>query len=45
VAARDGAWKIVGLEMRDEQRIDQSPQPGTQAQQAMPVSMPRSGRP
>ena len=22
VAARDGAWKIVGLELRDEQRID-----------------------
>jgi hypothetical protein len=45
VAARDGAWKIVGLEMRDEQRIDQSPQPGTQAPQAMPVSTPRGGRP
>ena len=26
VAARDGAWKIVGLELRDEQRIDQTGQ-------------------
>jgi hypothetical protein len=25
VAAQDGVWKIVGLELRDEQRIDQSP--------------------
>lgn len=24
VAAKDGAWKIVGLELRDEQRIDQT---------------------
>ncbi len=45
VDARDGAWKIVGLEMRDEQRIDQSPQPVAQAQQAMPVSMPGGERP
>jgi len=49
VAARDGAWKIVGLEMRDEQRVDQSPQPGTQAQRTMPVSVPAArpgvGRP
>jgi hypothetical protein len=43
VAARDGAWKVVGLEMRDEQRVDQSPQPGTQAQQAMPVSVSAAG--
>lgn len=45
VAAQDGAWKIVGLEMRDEQRIDQSPQPGAQAQQAMPRSSPVGERP
>ncbi len=25
VAAQDGVWKIVDLELRDEQRIDQSP--------------------
>lgn len=25
VAARDGAWKIVGLELRDERRVDPSP--------------------
>jgi hypothetical protein len=37
VAAREGAWKIVGLDLTDEQRIDQSPpkatdsQPGKQA--------------
>ena len=45
VAARDGAWNIVGLEMRDEQRIDQSPQPGSQTQQATPASVPAGGRP
>ncbi len=45
VAARDGAWKIVGLEMRDEQRIDQSPPPGSQPLQAMPNSVPGGGRP
>lgn len=33
VAARDGTWKIVGLELKDEQRIDQS---GQQAQAAAP---------
>ena len=27
VAAQDGVWKIVGLEIRDEQRIDQSGRP------------------
>jgi hypothetical protein len=26
VAARDGAWKIVGLELRDERRVDQAGQ-------------------
>jgi hypothetical protein len=46
VAAKEGAWKIVDLEMRDEQRIDQSPQPpGAKAQQATPVSVPGGGRP
>jgi hypothetical protein len=25
VAAQDGAWKIVDLELRDERRVDQSP--------------------
>jgi hypothetical protein len=30
VAARDGVWKIVDLELRDEQRIDRSPQSGTE---------------
>jgi len=25
VSAQDGAWKIVGLELQDEQRIDQAP--------------------
>jgi hypothetical protein len=45
VSAQDGAWKIVGLEIRDEQRIDQSPQTGTQTQQAMPASVPGGGRP
>jgi hypothetical protein len=27
VAARDDAWKIVGLELRDEKRVDQAGQP------------------
>jgi hypothetical protein len=27
VAARDGAWKIVDLELRDEKRVDQAGQP------------------
>jgi len=29
VNAQDGAWKIVGLELKDEQRIDQSPSTAT----------------
>ncbi len=29
VAAQEGSWKIVGLELRDEQRIDQTPAPAT----------------
>jgi hypothetical protein len=33
VAARDGFWKIAGLELRDEQRIDPS---GQRAQTAEP---------
>jgi len=45
VAARDGAWKIVGLEIRDEQRIDQSPQTGAAAQQGTPPSGSGSGSP
>jgi len=32
VAAQDGVWKIVGLELRDEQRLDQTPQTGTVGQ-------------
>jgi hypothetical protein len=40
VAAKDGVWKVVGLEMRDEHRIDQSTQPGNQVQQSMPASVP-----
>ncbi len=35
VAAQDGAWKIVGLELKDEQRIDQT---GQQAPIATPGS-------
>jgi hypothetical protein len=27
VAARNGAWKLVGLELRDEKRVDQAGQP------------------
>jgi len=35
VAAQDGAWKIVGLDLRDEQRIDQT---GQQAPTEIPGS-------
>jgi hypothetical protein len=38
VAAQDGAWTIVDLELRDEQRIDQAPPTGT-------ASDPRSASP
>ncbi len=44
VAAQDGAWKIVGLELRDEQRIDQTPVPAAASRPANPpgVSTGRS---
>ena len=32
VQAQDGAWKIVDLDLRDEQRLDQTPQTGTTGQ-------------
>ena len=41
VAAKEGAWKIVGLEMRDEQRVDQAGQP--QQDRAAPPETTRSG--
>jgi len=46
VAAREGAWKIVGLEIRDEQRIDQLTPVGAAApQQGTPELAPGGGRP
>jgi hypothetical protein len=45
VAATEGAWKIVGLEMRDEQRVDQSPQTTVGTQQDRPAAVPAGGRP
>jgi len=43
VAAQDGIWKIVGLELRDEQRIDQAARNARAAAQA--VRSTAAGRP
>jgi len=43
VAAQDGIWKIVGLELRDEQRIDQAARNARAAAQA--VGSTAAGRP
>jgi hypothetical protein len=45
VRARDGAWKIVRLELRDEQRIDQTPpQASDPRQSSQPAATKESGR-
>ncbi len=45
IAAQDGVWKIVGLELNDEQRIDQTPgSPGAAAPASVPVVSPGNPR-
>ncbi len=43
VSARDGIWKIVGLELRDEQRIDPSFQAGVEKPPGATDSAPGEG--
>jgi len=40
IAPQDGVWKIVGLELNDEQRIDQSPGAAGNAGPAGPPAIP-----
>ncbi len=40
IAARDGVWKIVGLELNDEQRIDQTPGAGGGSGPGSPPAVP-----
>ena len=44
VAARDGVWKIVGLDLRDEQRIDQTGQPAVSVAEPAGGALSRPGR-
>ncbi|HBH34887.1 MAG TPA: hypothetical protein DDW45_00245, partial [Gammaproteobacteria bacterium] len=43
IAAQEGVWKITGLELMDEQRIDQSPQAGVSKASSVAVSAPSRG--
>jgi hypothetical protein len=43
VAAQDGAWKIVDLDLRDEQRIDQSSPKGADSRPGTQASAPVRG--
>ena len=43
VAAQEGVWKITGLELMDEQRIDQSPGKDVSKAPAEAASTPLSG--
>jgi len=40
IAAKDGTWKIVGLELNDEQRIDQAPGMGGFSAPGSPPGVP-----